>query len=134
MIELSRSDQNCKILERKFLELMANGYMFYPIVKLFGTWILRKRLAEWTFSFITIIWKLVHILTARGLMSPRKNAFLSLLTKRTFIFEDIFEGTVTHRIGGNRERRFLNNFSFSIAKINVFDCQNRYNDNQKRLI
>ena len=29
---------------------------------------------------------------------------------------------------------FLNNFSFSIAKINVFDCQNRYNDNRKRLI
>ena len=42
--------------------------------------------------------------------------------------------TCTHRIGGNRERRFLNNFSFSIAKISVFDCQNRYNGNRKRLI
>ena len=40
----------------------------------------------------------------------------------------------SHRIGGNRERRFLNNFSFSIAKIKVFDCQNRYNGNRKRLI
>ena len=40
----------------------------------------------------------------------------------------------TQGIGGNRERRFLNNFSFSIAKINVFDCQNRYNGNRKRLI
>ena len=27
-------------------------------------------------------------------------------------------------IGGNRERRVVNNFSFSIAKNNVFDCQN----------
>ena len=41
---------------------------------------------------------------------------------------------VTHRIGGNHERRDVNNFSFSIAKINVFDCQNRYNGNRKRLI
>ena len=40
----------------------------------------------------------------------------------------------SHRIGGNRERRVLNNFMFSIAKINVFDCQNRYNGNRKRLI
>ena len=39
----------------------------------------------------------------------------------------------SHRIGGNRERRVLNNFSFSIAKISVFDCQNRYNGNRKRL-
>ena len=37
----------------------------------------------------------------------------------------------SHRIGGNRERRVVNNFSFSIAKINVFDCQNRYNGNRK---
>ena len=41
---------------------------------------------------------------------------------------------VSQWIGGNRECRFLNNFSFSIAKINVFDCQNRYNGNRKRLI
>ena len=40
----------------------------------------------------------------------------------------------SHRIGRNRERKFLNNFSFSIAKINVFDCQNLYNGNRKRLI
>ena len=40
----------------------------------------------------------------------------------------------SHRIGGNRERRVLNTFMFSIAKINVFDCQNRYNGNGKRLI
>ena len=40
----------------------------------------------------------------------------------------------SHRMGGNRERRFLKNFSFSIAKINVFKCQNRYNGNRKRLI
>ena len=33
------------------MELTANGNMFYPIVKFFGTWILRKRLAEWTFKF-----------------------------------------------------------------------------------
>ena len=33
------------------MELTANGNMFNPIVKLFGTWILRKRLAEWTFKF-----------------------------------------------------------------------------------
>ena len=33
------------------MELTANGNMFYPIVKLFGTWILRKRLAEGTFKF-----------------------------------------------------------------------------------
>ena len=31
----------------------------------------------------------------------------------------------SHRIGGNRERSFLTNFSFSIAKYNVFDCQNQ---------
>ena len=42
--------------------------------------------------------------------------------------------TLPHRIGGNRECRVVNNFSFSIAKINVFDCQNRYNGNRKRLI
>ena len=40
----------------------------------------------------------------------------------------------SHRIGGNRERRVVNNFSFSIAKINVFYCQNQYNGNRKRLI
>ena len=40
----------------------------------------------------------------------------------------------THQIGGNRERRVLNNFSFSIAKINVFDCLNRLNGNRKCLI
>ena len=40
----------------------------------------------------------------------------------------------SHRIGSNRECRVLNNFSFSIAKINVFDCQNRYNGNQKCII
>ena len=45
----------------------------------------------------------------------------------------IFILPLPHRIGGNRERRFLNNFSFPIAKINVFDCQNRYNGNRKRL-
>ena len=39
-----------------------------------------------------------------------------------------------HRIGGNRERRVVNNFSFSIAKINIFNCQNRYNGNGERLI
>ena len=33
------------------MELTANGNMFYTIVKLFGTWILRKRLAKWTFEF-----------------------------------------------------------------------------------
>ena len=42
--------------------------------------------------------------------------------------------TLPHRIGGNRECRVVNNFSFSIAKINVFDCQNRYNGNRKPLI
>ena len=45
-----------------------------------------------------------------------------------------FDELEPHRIGGNRERRVVNNFSFSIAKINVFDCQNRYNGNRKRLI
>ena len=40
----------------------------------------------------------------------------------------------TTGIGGNRERKILNKFSFSIAKINVFDCQNRYYGNRKRLI
>ena len=40
----------------------------------------------------------------------------------------------SHRIGGNCERIVLNLFSFSIAKINVFDCQNRYNGNRKLLI
>ena len=45
-----------------------------------------------------------------------------------------FCNCIPHRIGGNRERRVVNNFSFSIAKINVYDCQNRYNGNRKRLI
>ena len=44
------------------------------------------------------------------------------------------KGPIPHWIGGNRERRFLNNFTFSIAKINVFGCQNRFNGNRKRLI
>ena len=30
----------------------------------------------------------------------------------------------THRIGYNRECKFYNKFSFSIAKNNVFDCRN----------
>ena len=46
----------------------------------------------------------------------------------------ILRPTCPHRIDGNRERIIVNNFSFSIAKINVFDCQNRYNGNRKRLI
>ena len=33
-----------------------------------------------------------------------------------------FTFSISHRIGGNLERRVVNNFSFSIAKINVFDC------------
>ena len=41
--------------------------------------------------------------------------------------------SVAHRIGGNRERRVVNNVSLSIAKINVLDCQNRYNGNRKCL-
>ena len=45
-----------------------------------------------------------------------------------------YQSSPSHRIGGNRERRVVNNFSFSIAEINVFDCQNQYNGNQKRLI
>ena len=71
-------------------------------------------------------------------------------TSRTFNLDNIFHRSVqpqnrdfkpeirvrvySHRIGGNHERRVVNNFSFSIAKINVFDCQNRYNGNRKRLI
>ena len=44
-----------------------------------------------------------------------------------------FDMNKSHRIGGNREHKIFNNFSFSIAK-NVFDCQNRYYSNRKRLI
>ena len=39
-----------------------------------------------------------------------------------------------HQIGGNPERKIFNNFLFLIAKNNVFDCQNQYYGNQKRLI
>ena len=41
--------------------------------------------------------------------------------------EKTFFMPISHRIGDNRERRVLSNVMFSIAKINVFDCQNRYN-------
>ena len=40
----------------------------------------------------------------------------------------------SHRIGGNHERRVLNNFMLLITKVNIFDCQNRYNGNRKCLI
>ena len=49
-------------------------------------------------------------------------------------FKVSFLTAYSHRIGDNRERRVVNKFSFSIAKINFFDCQNRYNGNRKRLI
>ena len=74
----------------------------------------------------------VHIITGDGCfwnapMLPCEFPFLFVLVNYKLT-------PLTHRIGGNRERRFLNNFSFSIAKINVFDCLNRYNGNRKRLI
>ena len=42
--------------------------------------------------------------------------------------------TTVHRIGSNSERKSSTKFSSSIAKNNVFDCQNRYYCNRKRLI
>ena len=41
---------------------------------------------------------------------------------------------VAHRIDGNPEGKFFNKFSFSIAKNNIFDCQNQYYRNRKHPI
>ena len=45
-----------------------------------------------------------------------------------------FEVPSSHQISGIHECKFVNNFSFSITKNNIFDCQNRYYGNRKRLI
>ena len=42
--------------------------------------------------------------------------------------------SISHPIGGNREHKFFNKVLFSIAENNIFDCQNRYYGNRKRLI
>ena len=60
-------------------------------------------------------------------------AFVSHTQNADLLMMWLIHVQISHQIGDNRERRVVNNFSFSIAKINVFDCQNRYNGNRKRL-
>ena len=55
-----------KILERKVLNMTANGNMFYQILKVFATWMLRKRLADWTCNYQNNNIEMLSIYTSCG--------------------------------------------------------------------
>ena len=46
-------------------------------------------------------------------------AKLVAFNKVSLFYTKVYDSAISHRIGGNCERRFLNNFSFSIAKIDI---------------